>query len=120
MQSKIFAILLAAMLVGCATKPTVVKTEVVVPPTFSDNIPIPKVEPIEIKEMKWKIMNKVEMQKFLAINNSSNDFIVYTIDDQNMALLMGNLQEMRRYIQSQQAKIDYLLGVIDARTKKGN
>ncbi len=107
------------MLVGCASNSPRQETVVVVPPSYTENIPIPKVQPVELQDIKFKLMNRIEMQKFLDANIGKDNFTIYALDDQNVAILIGNIQELRRYIQSQQEVILYLKKVLDARTIKG-
>jgi PBP1b-binding outer membrane lipoprotein LpoB len=117
LQSKIAVLAVALFLVGCQSAPPKrVETIVTVPPRYTTNVPIPKVQPTDLKEIKWRILNREEMQKFLATN--PQNFIIYTLDEQNSAILIGNIQELRRYIQSQQEVIEYLKKVLDARTER--
>lgn len=116
MQSKLLAILLSCVLIGCATTKT---DTITAPQTVSSEIPIPTVDPLKVSDVQWKLMGPAEMQQFLVDHKDSNEVFVYTLDDQNMAVMVGNIQEMRRYIESQQAKIDYLLGIMNSRSTKG-
>jgi len=99
--------LITLVLAGCCTKPPVVK-----PPEYAD-VPIPKVEPTQLKEVKWKLMNKVEMQKYLT--TAKDDEILYVLDENNSVILLDNIQELRRYTESQQEVINYLVGIIKSR-----
>lgn len=118
LPSKLAIALLLLLLVGCQAAPKRQEGAVVVPPRYTENVPIPKVQPTELKDLNWKLMNRAEMQKFLA--SSNEDFVVYTLDSENVAILIGNIQELRRYIQSQQEVIEYLKKVLEARTEKGS
>jgi hypothetical protein len=110
----LFLPLMTAALVGCAT--TKQETTIVVPPQYTENVPIPKVAPTDLKKLNFKLMNKQAMEAFIA--SSNEDFVVYVLDEQNVAILIGNIQELRRYIQSQHEVIEYLKKVLDARTEK--
>lgn len=112
--------LVAAMLAlaGCASAPK--ETTIVVPPKYTDNVPIPKVQPTDLKKIQWKIMNRADMQKFVDANKSNPNVVVFVLDEENSAILIGNIQELRRYIESQQEVIEYLKKVLDARTEKGD
>lgn len=117
MRNSLMALALSFVLVGCATQKTT-QTTITVPPTYSQNIPIPTVEPVRTEEVNWLLLNREKATKF--IQSTPDDFLLYTIDDNGMKSLIGNIQELRRYILSQQAKIDYLIGVLDARKEKPN
>lgn len=117
--SKLALIVVALILAGCQTSLKRQETVVTVPPTYGENVPIPKVAPTDLKELKWKLMNRAEMQKFLD-DHKGEDFDIYTLDGQNAAILIGNIQELRRYIQSQEEVIAYLKKVLDARSEKGD
>lgn len=117
-QSKLAILLATSVMSGCAMlQPKKQEVVITVPPKYTENVPIPKVQPTDLKNVKWKLMNKAEMQQFLA--SSKEDVVIYTLDDENVAILIGNIQELRRYIQSQQEVIEYLKKILDARTEKG-
>ncbi len=104
---------MSMLLSGCASF-IEEKPSIVIPPTYSEQVAIPKATPTELKPLEWRIMKKAEMQKFLS-ENSGKDFVVYSLDDHNMKVLIGNMQELRRYIQEQQEVINYLVGIISLR-----
>lgn len=103
-------------LTGCANT-SLKPREITIPPTYSDKIPIPKVEPTKLNEVNWLVMNQESLKKFVE-DNKSQDYIIYALDEKNNDVMISNLQEMNRYIQSQQEVINYLIKVIDARTQK--
>jgi hypothetical protein len=118
LPSKLLVLVAFATLVGCQSAPKRQETVVVVPPRYTENVPIPKVQPTDLKDLKWLLLNREGMQRFLATNKE--EFTIYTLDEQNVAILIGNVQELRRYIQSQQEVIEYLKAVLDARSNRNN
>lgn len=117
LASKLFLLGMVLALQACQNLPGAQRRNqevVVIPPTYSENIVIPKVEPTSLKSVQWKLMNRVELEKFLKAN-PNGDYTLYTLDDGNMTILLDNIQGLKRYVQSQQAVIEYLLTVIDAR-----
>lgn len=111
-----WALVSVLALSGCAIKSDGPR-EITIPPTYSDKIPIPKVEPTQLVDVNWKVMNKDELAKFLQ-ENKDKDFVIYALDETNNVNLVGNIQELNRYIKSQQEVINYLIKIIDARTQK--
>lgn len=110
------ALVVVLALTGCVTKPQK-PIEITIPPAYSDKIPIPKVEPTQLVDVNWKVMNQQELAKFLE-DNKGKDFVIYALDETNNVNLVGNIQELNRYIKSQQEVINYLIKIIDARTQK--
>jgi hypothetical protein len=121
MRNKLLALLVGCLiLTGCATTTTANKpTPITVPPTYSENIPMPTIEPVTTLPLEWRLLNKERAAKIISEMGSSDDFLLYTLDEANMSKLIGNIQELRRYIESQRAKIEYLVDVINARKNKG-
>jgi hypothetical protein len=117
-QNRLLALVGVLALVGCSSSPLRQEAVVTVTPRYAENVPIPKVQPVELNDLSFKLMNKETMRIFLE-SKIGDDFTIYTLDDQNVAILIGNIQELRRYIQSQQQVIVYLKKILDARTEKG-
>lgn len=101
MRLLIVSIFLSLFLVGCATKPKPI--EIIIPPTYSDNIPIPKIEPPEFKEITWDISQREDKS------------VIFVLTSDQMDNLVHNLQEMKRYVLSSEEVRTYLIKVIDAR-----
>jgi hypothetical protein len=118
----IMLIILTVILSGCANmmpKPPAPPEKVVVMPTYGDMVAIPKAQPTNLKHVEFKIM-KVEV----ANNEKANTpemVVLYSLDELNMQVMTGNLDDLQRYIREQKVVIDYLTGLINLRredTKK--
>ena len=73
------------LLVGCASSPVLPIKPI------SNKLVVPKVLPTELKPVTWTTVNNI-----------------YSLDKENMKLLIGNLDELKRYIVEQKAVIDFL------------
>ena len=108
--------LLAFVLSGCANmmpKPKQEPEKVVVAPTYGDMVAIPKAAPTNLKPLQFKI-SKTQV----ASSENPNTFdtiVLYSLDEMNLQVLTGNLDDLQRYIREQKAVIDYLTGLINLR-----
>lgn len=108
--------MLAFVLSGCANmmpKPKPAPEKVVVAPTYGDMVAIPKAAPTNLKPLQFKI------QKIQVANaekpNTPDTIVLYSLDELNMQVLTGNLDDLQRYIREQKAVIEYLTGLINLR-----
>lgn len=113
MKSKLIAILAAVFLAGCHTCPTI-PDPVEKPPVYGDVV-LPVVRGTDLKDVKWELMDQAELQKLVEEKKNTKGFFVYVLDQSGMETEIGNMQELRRYIQQQQAAIEFLVGVIKSR-----
>ena len=114
MQSKLIgAIMIAAMLSGCQLMKTKKDEPPTILPTYGDMVAVPKAKPTDLKPVEWKIYTRTELEKLLA--DKSKPVLLYSLDETNMDILTGNLDDMNRYLLEQKAVIDYTTGLIDLR-----
>jgi hypothetical protein len=107
---------LAALLSGCANmmpKKPAPPEKVVVMPTYGDMVSIPKAAPTNLKPLEFKI-KKVQVAN-AEKPNTTDTIVLYSLDELNMQVLTGNLDDLQRYIREQKAVIDYLTGLINLR-----
>lgn len=105
------AILGVCFLVGCSSVPEKPRT-IVMSASYADKVPVPKVAPTDIKAVEWMLLDRTTMLAYLDAN--PGEFVVYALTEDGTSIMMGNIQELRRYIQSQQEVINYLLSVMNA------
>lgn len=116
MKNKLLALLASLVLVGCAT--TEPKKETVTTVIQYSQVPIPTLEPVETRNITWSLLNKERIKGILSQTGENEDFLLYTLDEENIRILIGNIQELRRYIDSQNAKIKYLVDILNSRSKE--
>jgi hypothetical protein len=108
--------MLAFVLSGCANmmpKPKPAPEKIVVAPTYGELVSIPKAAPTNLKPLQFQI-KKVQV----ASSENPNTFdtiVLYSLDEMNMQVLTGNLDDLQRYIREQKAVIEYLTGLINLR-----
>lgn len=108
--------MLAFVLSGCAQmmpKPKAPPEKVVVLPTYGEMVAIPKAAPTNLKPIQFQI-KKVEVAN-LEKPNTFDTIVLYSLDELNMQVLTGNLDDLQRYIREQKAVIEYLTGLINLR-----
>lgn len=105
--------LMLSIMVGCSTV-KVEKTTPTILPTYSDMVAIPVAAPTNLKKVNWQVVNNKVMNELLK-NNTDTPIVLYSLDELNMQTMIGNMDDMSRYIQEQRAIIAYLTGLIDLR-----
>lgn len=110
MRSKF--LLLALLLSGCTAAP-VVTSNVVTPPAVS----VPVIAPTNLQSVSFQLATASTYQAFADCLKADPSAHFYILGQTDMNNLVGNIQEMRRYILSQQASISYLSGVLELYTK---
>ncbi len=114
MVNKFLIMLLAFGLSGCALFETKKSdAPVVVLPTYGDMVAIPKVQPTNLKPVTWMVLTRPELEKLLS--DKATPIVLYSLDQENLQNLTGNLDDLQRYISEQQAVIKYTTGLIDLR-----
>ena len=111
--------LVATVLTGCAAvmpKPKPEPEKVVVLPTYGDAVSIPKAAPTNLKPIQFTI-KKVEVAS-VEKPNTTEAIVLYSLDEMNMHVLTGNLDDLQRYIREQKAVIEYLTGLINLRREE--
>jgi hypothetical protein len=104
----------AVVLAGCATQPPVVTSNLYTPPPVS----IPVITPTNLQNMKYTLVTSQTIATFDAELKANPNAQYYVLDRTNMEIMISNTQEMRRYILSQQASINYLAGALNLETSK--
>ena len=110
MRSKL--LVLALLLSGCAAAP-VVTSNLVTPPVVS----VPVIAPTNLQPVSFQLATASTYAAFSDCFKADPNAHFYILSQADMNNLVGNIQEMRRYILSQQASITYLSGVLDLYTK---
>lgn len=109
---KLIIVAVAMILTGCASttpsEPDVINNTT---PIAENNITIPKVDPTKLQSVRWKLMNENDLKAYIA-DNKGKPYIVYVLDQDNMKIEISNIQELRRYLKDQQAKIQYLIDAL--------
>jgi hypothetical protein len=114
MVNKFLIAILAFSLSGCALFETKKQdAPVVILPTYGDMVAIPKVQPTNLKPVTWVVLTRPELVKLLSDKNAT--IVLYSLDQDNLQNLTGNLDDLQRYISEQQAVIKYTTGLIDLR-----
>lgn len=114
MLNKLILLFVAFMLSGCGVF-TTKKPElpVTILPTYGDMVAIPKAQPTNLKPVSWLVLTRPELEKMLS--DKTTPIVLYSLDQDNLQILTGNLDDMQRYILEQQAVIKYTTGLIDLR-----
>jgi hypothetical protein len=114
MVSKILAIFILLFgLSGCALWETKKPEVVIVPQPIGDIASIPTAQPMVLKPVNWVILTRPELEKLLTDKTAT--IVLYSLDQDNLQNLTGNLDEMQRYILEQKSVIQYTTGVINLR-----
>jgi hypothetical protein len=114
MVNKLALLLVAITLSGCSLfSPKKSDVPVTILPTYGDMVAIPKVQPTNLKPIYWQVLTRVELEKMLS--DKTTPFVLYSLDQENLQILTGNMDETQRYILEQQAVIKYTTGLIDLR-----
>lgn len=117
-MKKITLIAMMALMTGCSLMPKKAPPpdKIVVLPTYGEMVSIPKATPTQLKKIEFKI-KKVEVAS-LEKPNTTETIVLYSLDEMNMQVLAGNLDELHRYIREQKAVIDYTTGLINLRREQ--
>jgi hypothetical protein len=118
-MKKIVPIVLMLLLSGCSTvlpKSKVEPEKVVVLPTYGDMVSIPKAAPTNLQPIQFTI-RKVEVASSEK-PNTLETIVLYSLDEMNMQVLTGNLDDLQRYIREQNQVIKYLTGLINLRREE--
>ncbi|WP_171985294.1 hypothetical protein, partial [Burkholderia cenocepacia] len=97
----------------CTTAP-VVTSNVVTPPPVS----IPVIAPTNLQNVKFDLVTSSSLATFEQQFKTDPNAQFYVLDRSNMQAMISNIQEMRRYILSQQASITYLGNALTLYTTK--
>lgn len=111
MRSKL--LVLALLLSGCTAAP-VVTSNLVTPPVVS----VPVIAPTSLQPVSFQLATASTYAAFADCFKPDSNAHLYVLGQTDMTNLVGNIQEMRRYILSQQASITYLSGVLDLYTRQ--
>lgn len=107
---------LAFVLSACATTQPVVVSNPVAPPPVS----IPVITPTNLQNVKYDIVTQSTLGQFEANFKSNPNAQFYVLDRTNMEIMISNIQEMRRYILSQTASINYLGNALQLYSKNAS
>ena len=109
-MKKIFSIIaLSLTLTACATTAPN-PPPIIIAPTPPVNPP--KADPIVMAPVQWKVYSSDELKALAAKNGGS--FVLFTLDTDNFKHLNGNLVDIKRFIEQQNAIIDYLTKAANA------
>lgn len=114
MIKSISCLLFTSVLSGCASQTTTSISTPSVLPTYSDAVAIPKATPTNLKNIDWVIHNQYSIQQLIK-THGNEPYMLYSLNSVNMQILVGNMDDLARYIKEQQAVIAYLTGLIDLR-----
>jgi hypothetical protein len=80
-----------------------------VTPTVLPEIKVPTANPMDLQDFKWRVLNKKDLLALLTQLNKKPDpnFAIFILDNGSFRMLDNNIQEMRRYIEEQNAIITY-------------
>ena len=93
------------MLAACSTIPN--QPTVIIAPAVP--VVIPKVSPIIVQPVQWKVYNSTELKTLgEELSKTNTQVILFTLDTTNFQNLNLNLADIKRYIASQQQVIDFL------------
>jgi hypothetical protein len=83
--------------------------QVQVTSTALPEIKVPTAAPMDLQDFKWRVLNKKDLLALLTQLNKKPDpnFAIFVLDNNAFKMLDNNIQEMRRFIQEQQATITY-------------
>jgi hypothetical protein len=107
---------LAFVLSACATTPPIVVSNAVTPPPVA----IPVITPTNLQNVKYDIVTQSSLSDFEANFKTNPNEQFYVLDRTNMEIMISNIQEMRRYILSQTASINYLGNALQLYSKNAS
>jgi hypothetical protein len=94
------------MLSACTSIPKPEPT-VIVSPTVP--LVVPKISPVVIQPVQWKVYNSTELKSLgEELAKSNSQIILFTLDSTNFQNLNLNLADIKRYIAAQQQILDFL------------
>ena len=97
-------LLLSLALAGCATP--VKQIEVSAKPIEKPALTLPKVAKVKMRDVKWKIVNKDNINQIIADMEKSGDSVVFfSLTDKGYEALALNIADLRKLVQEQQAII---------------
>jgi hypothetical protein len=92
------------VLAGCATP--VKQIEISAKPIEKPSLTLPKVAKVKMRDVKWKIVNKDNINQVIADLEKSGDSVVFfTLTDKGYEALALNIADLRKLVQEQQAII---------------
>lgn len=98
MKNLLTIVLVGSLLSGCAHFFQKPEPPIVIV-TTNPHVYAPKVDPIKLSEVKWKIYNINELKTLVENSKTFKDQIVlFTLDEENFKLLNNNLNDIKRYI----------------------
>jgi hypothetical protein len=96
--------LTSLLLAGCATP--VKQIEVSAKPIEKPALTLPKVAKVKMRDVKWKIVNKENVNQIIAEMEKSGDSVVFfTLTDKGYEALALNIADLRKLVMEQQAII---------------
>jgi DNA-binding PadR family transcriptional regulator len=97
-------LLTSLLLAGCATP--VKQIEISSKPIEKPALTLPKVAKVKMRDFKWKIINKENVNQIIAEMEKSGDNVVFfTLTDKGYEALALNIADLRKLVQEQQAII---------------
>ena len=97
-------LLLSLALAGCATP--VKQIEVSAKPIEKPSLTLPKVAKVKMRDVKWKIVNKDNVNQIIAELEKNGDSVVFfTLTDKGYEALALNIADLRKLVMEQQAII---------------
>jgi hypothetical protein len=111
MNKLILSLLLALSVAGCQT------AEQSGPPQLAA-VPVPKAQPVVMRDVHWKVYNVKELEALIAKakkNGTDKQLALVTLTPKGYENLSMNLSELERYIREQKEVIVYLKDIVDSR-----
>lgn len=97
-------LLLSLALAGCATP--VKQIEVSAKPIEKPILTLPKTAKVKMRDVKWKIVNKDNVNQIIAEMEKNGDSVVFfTLTDKGYEALAMNIADLRKLVMEQQAII---------------
>jgi hypothetical protein len=107
----IFALL---SLTACAT----VKQEPNLVITAAPPVAAPKADPLVLAPVQWHVYNSTELKKLSdSLAASGGNVVLFTLDETNFKNLSSNLVDVNKFIDQQNAIIDFLNKAANAPSK---
>lgn len=75
----------------------------------------PVVQPVQMRGVQWKVLNKQELEKLLADleKNPDPNFALFALTSKGFEALSTNLVEINRFMQEQQQVIAYYRAYVE-------
>ena len=112
---------LALLTSACATRAPIERVEYV-PQIIKQDIPIQaRPRPVTMGDVKFYVVNKDNLDKFLEdFGKKNGDIVFIAVSVKDYETLALNLQELKRYIEQQQSVILYYEDALKKDTENGN